>query len=323
MKSLAWPLFRITEQAALAAWPQTGCGDKNKIDGLAVCAMRTALNDIAIRGRIVIGEGEIDHAPMLWIGEEVGSGSGPEVDIAVDPIEGTRMVAMGQSNALAVMAFAPRGSLLHAPDMYMKKLVVNRQAKGVINLARPLADNLRQVAKALGKPLDRLRMATLDKPRLQPAIAEATQLGVKVFALPDGDVAASVLACLQDNPYDLMYTIGGAPEGVISACAVKALGGDMQAELIDFCEAKGDTAEHRVISAQERQRCAEMGVEVNRIYTLDELVAGHDVLFSATGVTGGDLVNGIQQVAKGVRTQTLLIGGADRTCNIIDSLHSW
>lgn len=217
MMSLAWPLFRITEQAALAAWPQTGCGDKNRIDGLAVTAMRQALNDIAIRGRIVIGEGEIDHAPMLWIGEEVGNGEGPEVDIAVDPIEGTRMVAMGQSNALAVMAFASRGSLLHAPDMYMKKLVVNRQAKGVINLALSLTDNLRNVARALNKPLEDLRMVTLDKPRLKPAITQATQLGVKVFALPDGDVAASVLTCLQDNPYDLMYTIGGAPEGVISA----------------------------------------------------------------------------------------------------------
>ena len=311
MMSLAWPLFRITEQAALAAWPQTGCGDKNKIDGLAVTAMREALNSIAIRGRIVIGEGEIDQAPMLWIGEEVGTGTGPEVDIAVDPIEGTRMVAMGQSNALAVMAFAPRGSLLHAPDMYMKKLVVNRFAKGAINLALPLADNLRNVAEALGKPLERLRMVTLDKPRLQPTIAEATRLGVKVFALPDGDVAASMLTCMQENPYDLMYTIGGAPEGVISA------------ELIDFCEAKGNNADNRLIAAQEHQRCAEMGVEINRIYALDELVGGNKILFSATGVTGGDLVKGIQQVANGVRTQTLLIGGADRTCNIIDSLHSW
>lgn len=323
MMSLAWPLFRITEQAALAAWPQTGCGDKNKIDGLAVAAMRTALNDIAIRGRIVIGEGEIDHAPMLWIGEEVGKGVGPEVDIAVDPIEGTRMVAMGQSNALAVMAFAPRGSLLHAPDMYMKKLVVNRSAAGAINLALPLADNLRNVAQALGKPLERLRMVTLDKPRMREAITQATQLGVKVFALADGDVAASVLSCVQNNTYDLMYTIGGAPEGVISACAVKALGGDMQAELIDFCEAKGDTAENHLVATRERERCAEMGVEVNRVYSLDELVGGNDILFSATGVTGGDLVNGIQQVTNGVRTQTLLIGGADRTCNIIDSLHSW
>ncbi|WP_154060512.1 class II fructose-bisphosphatase [Enterobacter hormaechei] len=322
MMSLAWPLFRVTEQAALAAWPQTGCGDKNRIDGLAVTAMREALNAIAIRGRIVIGEGEIDHAPMLWIGEEVGSGVGPAVDIAVDPIEGTRMVAMGQSNALAVMAFAPEGSLFHAPDMYMKKLVVNAVAAGAISLDLPLAENLRNVARALGKPLEHLRMVTLDKPRLQNAIAEATQLGVKVFALPDGDVAASVLTCLQDNPYDLMYTTGGAPEGVISACAVKALGGDMQAELIDFCEAKGESPENRRVAMQEHRRCAKMKVEVNRIYTLSELVKGNDILFSATGVTGGELVKGIQQVAKGVRTQTLLIGGADRTCNIIDSLHS-
>jgi fructose-1,6-bisphosphatase class II len=260
---------------------------------------------------------------MLWIGEEVGKGAGPEVDIAVDPIEGTRMVAMGQSNALAVMAFAPRGSLLHAPDMYMKKLVVNRSAAGAINLALPLADNLRNVAQALGKPLERLRMVTLDKPRMHKAITEATQLGVKVFALSDGDVAASVLTCVQNNTYDLMYTIGGAPEGVISACAVKALGGDMQAELIDFCEAKGDTIENHLVATRERERCAEMGGEVNRVYSLDELVGGNDILFSATGVTGGDLVNGIQQVTNGVRTQTLLIGGADRTCNIIDSLHSW
>ncbi|MCL8085638.1 class II fructose-bisphosphatase [Enterobacter hormaechei] len=310
MMSLAWPLFRVTEQAALAAWPQTGCGDKNRIDGLAVTAMREALNAIAMRGRIVIGEGEIDYAPMLWIGEEVGSGIGPAVDIAVDPIEGTRMVAMGQSNALAVMAFAPEGRLFHAPDMYMKKLVVNAAAAGAISLDLPLAENLRNVARALGKP------------RLQNAIAEATQLGVKVFALPDGDVAASVLTCLQDNPYDLMYTTGGAPEGVISACAVKALGGDMQAELIDFCEAKGESPENRRVAVQEHRRCAEMKVEVNRIYTLSELVKGNDILFSATGVTGGELVKGIQQVAKGVRTQTLLIGGADRTCNIIDSLHS-
>lgn len=323
MMSLAWPLFRTTEQAALAAWPQIGCGDKNKIDGLAVNAMRQALNQLAINGRIVIGEGEIDRAPMLWIGESVGLGEGPQVDIAVDPIEGTRMVAMGQSNALAVMAFAPQGSLLHAPDMYMKKLVVSRLAKGSINLSLPLADNLRSVARALDKPLDKLRMVTLDKPRLRAAIDEATSLGVKVFVLPDGDVAASVLTCMQDNIYDVMYTIGGAPEGVISACAVVALGGDMQAELIDFCQAKGGSEENQRVCTREHRRCKEMGVEINRVYSLNELVMNPDVIFSATGVTGGDLVDGIQQAANGVRTQTLLIGGADRTCNIINSLHSW
>lgn len=323
MKSLAWPLFRVTEQAALAAWPQTGCGDKNRIDGLAVAAMREALNEMTIRGRIVIGEGEIDRAPMLWIGEEVGRGAGPEVDIAVDPIEGTRMVAMGQSNALAVMALAPRDSLLHAPDMYMKKLVVNGRAAGAIDLNLSLTENLRNVARALSKPLHELRMATLDKPRHREIVEEAIQLGVKVFALPDGDVAASALTCMPDNPYDLMYCIGGAPEGVISACAVKALGGDMQAELIDFCQAKGESPEHRQLAEAERQRCRAMGVEVNHCYSLDQLVKADDILFSATGVTGGDLVRGITQGPGGVRTQTLVIGGAERTCNIIDSLHAW
>lgn len=147
MMSLAWPLLRTTEQAALAAWPETGCGDKNKIDGLAVSAMRQALNKLNFQGRIVIGEGEIDDAPMLWIGEQVGGGKGPAIDIAVDPIEGTRMVAMGQSNALAVMAFAPARSLLHAPDMYMKKIVVSRRAKGAIDLRLSLSENLLSVAR--------------------------------------------------------------------------------------------------------------------------------------------------------------------------------
>ena len=233
------------------------------------------------------------------------------------------MVAMGQSNALAVMAFAPAGSLLHAPDMYMKKIVVSRRAKGAIDLRRSLSKNLLSVAKALDKPLTSLRMVTLDKPRLRPAIDEATKLGVKVFALPDGDVAASVQTCMADNAYDVMFTIGGAPEGVISACAVTALGGDMQAELIDFCEAKGDSPEHRQIAQDERRRCGEMGVEVNRVYQLDDIVSHRDVLFAATGVTGGELLRGIQHTGGGIRTQTILISGIDQTCNIVDSLHSW
>ncbi|MEL4012784.1 class II fructose-bisphosphatase [Dryocola clanedunensis] len=321
MNTLAYPLFRTTEMAALAAWPQIGCGDKNNIDDLAVRAMRDALNQIEMRGRVVIGEGEIDCAPMLYIGEPVGKGSGPQIDIAVDPIEGTRMVAMGQNNALAVMACAPGGTLLHAPDMYMKKIVVGKKAKGVINLALSLADNLRAVAGALDKPLDRLRMVTLDKPRHQDAIAQATRLGVKVFALPDGDVAASVMTCLLENQYDVMYSIGGAPEGVISACAVKALGGEMQVELMDFCQAKGETPANRQIADSERRRCKEMGVEINRIYSLDEVVKSDAVLFSATGVTGGDILQGVREEGTVVRTQTLLINGIERTCNIIDSLH--
>lgn len=321
MKTLAYPFFRTTEQAALAAWPLVGCGDKNRIDGVAVQAMRDTLNQIDMQGKIVIGEGEIDHAPMLYIGETVGTLNGPQIDIAVDPIEGTRMVAMGQNNALAVMACAPQGSLLHAPDMYMRKLVVGKKAAGAINLALALEDNLKNIAKVLGKPLERLRMVTLDKPRHQEAISIATSLGVKVFTLPDGDVAASVMTCLLENQYDVMYSIGGAPEGVISACAVKALGGEMQVELLDFCQAKGESKEHRQIADSERRRCVEMGVEVNRIYSLNEIVQSDEVLFSATGVTGGDILQGVREEGTLVRTQTLLINGIERTCNIIDSLH--
>jgi fructose-1,6-bisphosphatase II len=321
METLAYPFFRATEQAALAAWPQIGCGNKNHIDGIAVHAMREALNRIDMQGKIVIGEGEIDRAPMLYIGEAVGSGRGPQIDIAVDPIEGTRMVAMGQNNALAVMACAPVGALLHAPDMYMKKLVVGKRAKGAISLAKSLEDNLKAIAKALDKPLNELRMVTLDKPRHQNAIALATRLEVKVFALPDGDVAASVMTCLLENQYDVMYSIGGAPEGVISACAVKALGGEMQVELLSFCQAKGETQANQEIAEAELRRCAEMGVEVNRIYSLKDVVRSEDVLFAATGVTGGDILQGVRREGGVVRTQTLLINGIERTCNIIDSLH--
>lgn len=321
METLAYPLFRTTERAALAAWPLIGCGDKNRIDGVAVQAMRDSLNKINFQGRIVIGEGEIDQAPMLYIGEIVGNGTGPQIDIAVDPIEGTRMVAMGQNNALAVMACAPHGTLLHAPDMYMKKLVVGKRAKGAINLALSLEDNLHNIAKVLGKPLEKLRLVTLDKPRHAETIATATRLGVKVFALPDGDVAASVMTCLLENQYDVMYSIGGAPEGVISACAVKALAGEMQVELLDFCQAKGESTEHRKIADSEHQRCREMGVELNRIYRLHEIVRSDDVLFSATGVTGGDILQGIREEGTVVRTQTLLINGIEHTCNVIDSLH--
>lgn len=321
MKYLAYSFFRTTEQAALAAWPQIGCGDKNHIDGVAVKAMRNALNQIDMQGNIVIGEGEIDHAPMLYIGENVGSGSGPQIDIAVDPIEGTRMVAMGQNNALAVMACAPAGTLLHAPDMYMKKLVVGNKAKGAINLALPLEENLWAISKTLGKPIECLRMVTLDKPRHQDAIDLATHLGVKVSVLPDGDVAASVMTCLPDNQFDVMYSIGGAPEGVISACAVKALGGEMQVELLNFCQAKGDSEAHRLIADEELRRCELMGVEVNRIYLLNDVVRSDDVLFSATGVTGGDILRGVREENGVVFTQSLLISSVERTCNIIDSMH--
>ena len=321
INKLSYDIFRTTEQAALAACPQVGCGDKNKVDGIAVHAMRDHLNKMDMQGRIVIGEGEIDEAPMLYIGEKLGFGESPAVDIAVDPIEGTRMVAMGQSNALAVIAVAPQGTLLNAPDMYMKKLVVGSKAKGAIDLSKSLSDNLRQIAQRLDKPLQELRMVTLDKPRMHDAIAEASSLGVKVFALPDGDVAASVMTCLPDAQYDLMYTVGGSPEGVISGCAVKSLGGDMQVELIDFCQTKGESETHRQFADSEHQRCADMQVKINHIYTLDEIVTSDDVLFSATGVTHGDLVGGVKQVGDIRQTDTLFINGVEGTCNRVESWH--
>lgn len=321
MKTLAYDIFKVTECAALAVWPFLGCGDKNHIDGVAVKAMRQALNQMSMQGRIVIGEGEIDQAPMLYIGEQLGSGSGAEVDIAVDPIEGTRMVAMGQSNALAVIAFAPKNTLLHAPDMYMRKIVTGAKARGAIDLRLSLTENLRRIADKLNKPLSELRMITLDKPRHQQAIAQANALGVKVYAIPDGDVAASLLTCLPDAQADVMYSIGGAPEGVISACAIRLLGGDMESELIDFCQAKGDTPAHRELAQAERERCEKMGVAINHIYPLQALVASDQVIFSATGITQGDLVSGIRQKGDQLQSQTLLINGTDGTCNIINSHH--
>ncbi|OKP29230.1 class II fructose-bisphosphatase [Serratia fonticola] len=321
MKSLAYDIVRTTQQAALAAWPLLGCGDKNQIDGVAVAAMRQQLSGMAMQGQIVIGEGEIDQAPMLYIGERLGSGHGPAVDIAVDPIEGTRMVAMGQYNALAVIAFAPHNALLHAPDMYMRKMVVGPGAKGSIDLRLPLEQNLRQVAQALGKPLHQLRMITLDKPRHELIRQQAQALGVKIFAIPDGDVAASLMTCLPGGEADIMYTLGGAPEGVISACAVRLLGGDMQAELIDFCQAKGDTPEHRILAQEERRRCSNMGIEINTILPLHALIASDEVIFSATGITKGDIIGGIKQKEGYLSTETLMINGTDGSCNKIHTLH--
>lgn len=223
-RELALEFSRVTEAAALAGYKWLGRGDKNGADGAAVNAMRIMLNLINIDGTIVIGEGEIDEAPMLYIGEKVGTGCGDKVDIAVDPIEGTRMTAMGQANALAVIAAGDKGCFLNAPDMYMEKLVVGPQAKGVIDLNLPLMENLHNIAAALHKPLSDITVSILAKPRHEAVIALLQQCGVRVFAIPDGDVAASILTCLPDSEVDVLYGIGGAPEGVVSAAAIRALG---------------------------------------------------------------------------------------------------
>ncbi|MCE9903369.1 class II fructose-bisphosphatase [Hafnia paralvei] len=320
-RELAIEFSRVTEAAALAGYKWLGRGDKNAADGAAVNAMRIMLNQVDIDGEIVIGEGEIDEAPMLYIGERVGTGNGDQVDIAVDPIEGTRMTAMGQSNALAVMAVGDKDTFLRAPDMYMEKLVVGPQAKGVIDLNRPLAENLRLVAEKLEKPLHELTVITLAKPRHDAVIAEMQTLGVKVFAIPDGDVAASILTCMPESEVDVMYGIGGAPEGVVSAAVIRALDGDMHGRLIARHNVKGDTPENRALGEQELKRCAEMGIEAGKVLRLDEMARNDNVVFSATGITKGDLLEGIYRKGNMATTETLLVRGKSRTIRRIRSTH--
>lgn len=322
-RELALEFSCVTEAAALAGYKWLGRGDKNKADNAAVEAMRIVLNQTNIDGEIAIGEGEIDEAPMLYIGEHVGLGGDP-VDIAVDPIDGTRMTAMGQANAVAVLAAADKGGFLRAPDMYMEKLIVGNQAKGIIDLERSLEKNIISVAKVLDKKISDLTVVTLAKPRHQKAIETMQDMGVRVFAIPDGDVAASVLTCLPDNNIDMLYAIGGAPEGIISAALVRAMNGDMQARLIprNKVEGKGgDTPENLKIAETEITRCNKMGVEVEKTLELHDMVRTDHLIVSITGVTKGDLLNGVVRNGDLATTETLLIRGHTRTIRRINSTH--
>lgn len=320
-RELAIEFSRVTEAAALAGYKWLGRGDKNAADGAAVHAMRIMLNNVDIDGEIVIGEGEIDEAPMLYIGEKVGSGKGDAVDIAVDPIEGTRMTAMGQANALAVLAVGDKGTFLNAPDMYMEKLIVGPDAKGVIDLTLPLEENLKRVAQSLRKPLSELTVTLLAKPRHDAVIAKLQQLGVRIFAFPDGDVAASILTCMPDSEVDVLYGIGGAPEGVISAAVIRAMDGDMQGRLLARYEVKGDTPENRLLGEQELKRCQEMGIEAGKILRLGDMARNDNVIFAATGITSGELLKGITRQGNIATTETLLVRGKSRTIRRIQSIH--
>ncbi|MFP4732602.1 class II fructose-bisphosphatase [Pasteurella multocida] len=320
-RALAIEFSRVTEAAALAGFAWLGRGDKEAADNAAVQAMRLMLNQVEMDAEVVIGEGEIDEAPMLYIGEKVGNGKGEQISIAVDPIEGTRMTAMGQANALSVLAAGGKETFLKAPDMYMEKLVVGPEVKGMVDLNLPLEQNLRRVASKMGKLLSQLTVITLDKPRHHEMIKRMQQLGVKVLAIPDGDVAASILCCLPDGGVDMLYGIGGAPEGVIAAAAVRALGGDMQARLLPRDHVKGDTPENQALAAEEIRRCQEMGIEVNQVLKLEDLVRDDNLVFSATGITNGDLLKGIHRKSNLATTETLLIRGRSRTIRRIQSVH--
>lgn len=324
-RELALEFARVTEAAALAAHKWVGRGDKEGADQAAVDAMRTMLNGIHIDGEIVIGEGEIDEAPMLYIGEKVGLKDGEalvSVDIAVDPVEGTRMTAQGQANAIAVLAVANKGSFLKAPDMYMEKLIVGPEAKGKIDLEKSLMENIEIVSKAVNKSLNDLTIVVLDKPRHSVIIKELQKLGIKVYALPDGDVAGSILTCLIDSDVDMLYGIGGAPEGVISAAVIKALGGDMQARLKLRNEVKGVSLENDKISNYEKSRCLEMGLSVGDVLKMDDMVKDDEVIFSATGVTSGDLLEGVKRKGNIATTQTLLVRGKTKTVRYINAVHN-
>ncbi|HHF3627482.1 TPA: class II fructose-bisphosphatase [Haemophilus influenzae] len=320
-RALAIEFSRVTEAAALAAYTWLGRGNKNAADDAAVKAMRYMLNLIHMDAEIVIGEGEIDEAPMLYVGEKVGSGLGELVSIAVDPIDGTRMTAMGQSNAISVLAAGGKNTFLKAPDMYMEKLVVGSNVKGIIDLNLPLEQNLRRIASKLGKSLSDLTVMVLAKPRHDAVIKQIHNLGAKVLAIPDGDVVGSVLCCLPDAEVDLLYGIGGAPEGVAAAAAIRALGGDMQARLIPRNEVKGDTEENKKIASDEIQRCAALGVKVNEVLKLEDLVRDDNLVFTATGITNGDLLKGISRKGNLANTETILIQGKSRTIRKIQSIH--
>ncbi len=319
-RELALEFSRVTEAAALACHSQIGRGDKNAADDLAVSAMRQMLNNIDFSGEIVIGEGEIDEAPMLYIGEKVGLG-GEEWDIAVDPIDGTRMVALGQDNAVAVMVLAKRDSLLKAPDMYMEKIIVSSSGAGSVSLNNTIEENIINLSKKLNKEVKNLCIMTLAKPRHEETIKIIQQMGAKVIAIPDGDVEGSVLVAMPDSEVDMFYGIGGAPEGVISAAIMRAMGGDMEARLLTRSHSKGSTIENDALSLMELSKLEDLGLEEGAILTRNQLSSSDKLIVSMTGITNGSLLKGTTINGNLGTTETLLIRGTSRTVRKIQSTH--
>ena len=285
-----------------------GRGQKDAADGLAVDAMRQAFDSVRISGTVVIGEGEIDEAPMLYIGEHVGAG-GPEVDIAVDPIEGTNLIAKGQNGAIAVMAIAEKGGLLHAPDMYMEKLCVGPRGAGAIDITKSLTENIKNVAAKMNRNVDEITLVMLDRERHHGLMKEARDLGARIMLISDGDVNPAMECCIEGSGVHMVVGTGGAPEGVLAAAALKCVGGDMQARL------KPETEE-------EIRRCHEMGItDVNQVLTLDDLVRTDDVIFAATAITRGNLLNAIQYFPGGARTHTIVMRSKTGTVRFLDTVH--
>ena len=300
-RTLSLEFARVVEAAALRSGRLLGRGQKDAADGLAVDAMRQAFDSVRISGTVVIGEGEIDEAPMLYIGEHVGAG-GPEVDIAVDPIEGTNLIAKGQNGAIAVMAIAEKGGLLHAPDMYMEKLCVGPRGAGAIDITKSLTENIKNVAAKMNRNVDEITLVMLDRERHHGLMKEARDLGARIMLISDGDVNPAMECCIEGSGVHMVVGTGGAPEGVLAAAALKCVGGDMQARL------KPETEE-------EIRRCQEMGINY------DDLVRTDDVIFAATAITRGNLLNAIQYFPGGARTHTIVMRSKTGTVRFLDTVH--
>lgn len=309
-RNLALELVRATEAAALAAGRMMGRGDKEKADGYAVDAMRLLLNQVEMDGRVVIGEGEKDEAPMLYNGEKLGTGNGPEVDIAVDPIDGTRPLAHGLPNAISTVALAPRGCFFNpGPFFYMSKIAVGPEARNVIDIEAPVKDNLIKIARAKNKEVDNLTVVILDRPRHETLIKEVRQVGARISLIPDGDVAGALMASTPETGIDVLLGVGGTPEGVLAAAALRCTGGNIQGKLYPR-------------TPQERAIGKEMGYDVDKVLTIDDLVSTDDVFFAATGITTGYLLEGVSYFAESARTDSLVMRGLTGTVRRIIATHS-
>lgn len=310
-RNLALNLARVTEAAALASAKLLGRGDKNAADQAAVDAMRRMFDTVNIDGVVVIGEGEIDEAPMLYIGEQIGIAGEDslKVDIAVDPLDGTSSIAYGRPDAVSVVAIAPRGCMLHAPDTYMNKIAVGPKAAGVIDINAPIEDNIARVAKALDKDVSEVTITMLDRPRHSDLVASIRKAGARIRMITDGDVIAAINTCFENTGVDMMVGIGGAPEGVLTAAALKCMGGEFQGVL------------HPVTEEQKR-RCIEMGVDLNKVYKTDDLVKGDEVVFAATGVSHGELLQVVKYLENNVAsTHTLVLRAETGTIRFIEATH--
>ena len=310
-KNLALDLVRVTEAAALASARWLGKGNNDAGDQAAVDALRLSFNSLHVKGRVIIGEGEKDNAPMLFNGEEVGTGHGPALDVAVDPVEGTKLLAYGRPNAISVVGIAPAGTMYNpGPSVYMQKLVVPPASRDVVDIDAPVKENLKNIAKSLGKDVDDLVVFVLDKPRHEKLIHKIREAGARIQLHTDGDVAGALMAVDPRSEVDVMMGTGGTPEGVLAACAIKGIGGQMLARLDPQ-------------SYVEKEAIREAGIDTRDILTVDTLVRSDEVFFAATGISGGTFLRGVQYLGNGAVTHSMVIRGKTGTLRYIESYHNW